>query len=89
MKKFEDTHRVETQWAPSVILSAIVNIFRKQIFWIPTIYCNMSKTMKMAGIRIGKQRNLARQFVDDLVCGVEAKSVVASVLGAVIDNRGC
>jgi hypothetical protein len=51
----------------------------------------MSKTMKMACIReiLRKQRNLARQFVDDLVCGVEAKSVVASVLGAVIDNRGC
>ena len=51
----------------------------------------MSKTMMMACIReiFRKERNLARLFVDDLVCGVEAKSVVATVLGAVIDNKGC
>jgi hypothetical protein len=41
----------------------------------------MSKTMKIACIRqsFRKERNIVRQIVDDLVCGVEAK--------AVIDNR--
>ena len=47
--------------------------------------------MKIACIQqsFRKEKNIVRQIVDDLVCGVEAKSVVASVLGAVIDNRGC
>ena len=36
-----------------------------------------------------KKRNLARHFVYALFCGVEAKSVVASVLGAGIEDRGC
>ena len=38
----------------------------------------MSKAMKIACIRqsFRKERNIVRQIVDDLVCGVEAKAVI-------------